>query len=132
MKKITKSVLLACVCGLMLTGCGKKEDVITNLSYTETAYTLQYDYFNSEKVYQFELLAGDTLHLESDCSEGSIDVKIVDIDDVELYHEEFLVSMAVDIPIEKSGRYIVVMTGKETTGGVQMYVVKNLDSTLEK
>lgn len=109
---------------LLLTACGKKEDVVTNLSYVATAYDLQYDYFNSEKTYQFDMEAGDTLSMKIDCSEGSLDVKVVNIENEELYHEELLVSMSVDVPIEEAGRYIVVMTGKETAGGIHMEVAQ--------
>lgn len=108
--------------GLLLTGCGKKEDVITNLSYAARSYTLEYDYFNTEKTYQFELSKGDNVHLETTCSEGSVEIKIVDIDNVALYQEELLVDINENIKIEKDGRYILVVKGNETKGSVNILV----------
>lgn len=124
MRRYRKGFAGVCFVILLLTACGRKEDVITNLSYVTTAYDLQYDYFNSEKTYQFNMEEGDILSMRIDCDEGSLDVKVVNIDNEELYHEELLVSMSVDVPIEEAGRYIVVMTGKETTGGIHMEVTQ--------
>jgi major membrane immunogen (membrane-anchored lipoprotein) len=121
-RKLKCNILWICLWGLLLTACGKKEDVITNLSYVATAYDLQYDYFNTEKTYQFDIDAGDTLSLQVECSDGSVDVKVVNIDNEELYHENLLVSKSVDIAIEEDGRYIVVMEGNKTTGSIHMEV----------
>lgn len=122
MKKKKSYVMPLFLSLLVLTGCGKKEDVITGLAYVANAYDMQYDYFNTEKTYQFELEEGDVLKMRIECSEGSLDLKVVDIDNVELYHEELLVSMTVELPADKAGRYIVVMTGKQTKGAVHMEV----------
>ena len=115
------------VLGLVLsssifTGCGKKEDVITNLSYVTNAYTLEYDYFNSEKNYQFELKSGDELFIQLECQDGKIDLKVVDIDNEEIYHENLMISKDISVPIEKDGRYIVIMKGEETKGSIDITV----------
>ena len=115
-------ILLLCFMLICLPGCGKKEDVITELSYVGNAYELRYDYFNSEKPYQFELKAGDVLRIATECTQGSIDIKIVNLDNEEIYHNELLASLTEDVTIETAGRYIAVLTGKETAGGVHIYV----------
>lgn len=105
---------------LLCVGCGKKEDVITNLSYVSTAYDMSYDYFDSEKTYQFDVEAGQSILLDVICDSGSIDVKIVDLQDNPIYHQKIVVSLKEDIKIETAGRYIVIMTGNKTAGEIKM------------
>ncbi|MBE5870082.1 MAG: hypothetical protein E7294_02295 [Lachnospiraceae bacterium] len=114
--------LFMCLILICLTGCGKQDDVITELSYVGNAYELRYDYFDSEKTYQFELKAGDVLKIDTECTQGSIDIRIVNLDNEEIYHNELLASLSEDVTIETAGRYIAVLTGKETAGGVHIYV----------
>lgn len=123
MKKIAGTIMIILGIASLLCGCGKKEDVITNLSYAEYAYDLQYDYLNSEQTYQFNLATTDALDIDVTCTEGSLDVKVVNIDNAEIYHEELLVSKDITVSVPENGRYIIIMTGKKTTGGIRMEVV---------
>ena len=119
MKKYIAIFLLGVI---LCQGCGKREDDITKLAFVTNAYDMAYDYFNSEKVFQFDVNAGESIHLDVVCDTGSIEVKIVDLDDNPIYQQTLTVSLTEDIKVEKTGRYIAIMTGNETAGEIQIRI----------
>jgi len=125
-KRLNKSMiknLVVLFVAMGLIGCGKKESVITELSYTECVYKMVYDYFDGEETYQFEISENKDLYVKAECTEGSLGVKVVNVENEELYKEELLVSKDTIVEIPREGRYIIVLTGKETTGSIYMEVV---------
>lgn len=124
-QRVVKNIVvwLTLVTAVAVSGCGKKESVFTELSYAEYVYKMAYDYFDGEETYQFNISENEDLYVKVECTEGSLNVKVVNVDNEEIYNEELLVSKDATIDIPKEGRYIVVMTGKETVGSIYMEVV---------
>lgn len=114
MKRLAIFILVVC----SLCGCGK--DQIINRTNIYGVFNLEYKYFNSEDTCQFELKQDEKLHFVVETTNGSIEVKVVDIDNQELFYEDILVSKSFDIAPEKEGRYIVVLTGHKAEGMIDI------------
>ena len=120
MKRTMKpAIILLCVC-MLLCGCG--DDNILSRTNVYGIFALEYEYFNSEDTCQFELKNGEVLHFAVETKDGSVEVKVVDLDNNEIFYEDILVSKTFDVAPEKEGRYIVILTGHKAEGRIDISV----------
>lgn len=112
------AVLMLATC--LLCACGK--DNIINRTNIYDTFNLEYKYFNSEDTCQFELSKGQYLRFDVQTLSGSAEVKVVDLDNNELFYEDILVTKSFDVVPKKEGRYIVILTGHKAEGMIDITV----------
>lgn len=119
-KHVCRMILSVFIVASLLVGCGK-DDIISRTN-VYGMFAMDYNRFNSEDSCQFDVEEGQSIAFQVVTTDGSMDVKVVDVDNKELYSETILVSKTFDVTPEKPGRYIVVLNGNKAKGSIDISV----------